>query len=589
MTRRLPRLGPAADAAADLARAFAELMVQLHQEAGGAPAAEAAVAQAAQLASLAASAGAACCWLDAADAPPDRALLRQSPVLAAAGPGAAAPLVLDVAGRLYLQRYYDDELRLAQRLRALDGLAGLTPAQLAAACGQLDARWGTTGGAQRLAAATILARRLAIVSGGPGTGKTTTVARALAVLLALEPGLRVALAAPTGKAAARLLETLRVQLAGLAPPERLPQEAHTLHRLLGLRPGGATPRFHAQRRLPYDLVVVDEASMLDLALAARLLDAMPEGARLVLLGDKDQLTAVETGAVFADLCAERGASAPAAAALAALAGADVVRRAGPADAAGLADAVVWLERSYRFDPAGGIGRLAACINAGDAPGALAALAAGGAGLAWHDAAPDAEALAGPLLEGYAAFRAALAGGAAPAQVLAAFARHRVLCALREGPQGSQRLNDALARRLRAAGAGPWFHGRPVIVTANDYALGLYNGDIGVTLADAQGVLQVHFNDAAGGLRTVAPARLADCETAFALTVHKAQGSEFEQVDVVLPGRDGPLLAREWLYTAVTRARAGLRLWGTAGLVQAAVQRRWRRASGLAERLQGRWG
>ncbi|MBC7945552.1 MAG: exodeoxyribonuclease V subunit alpha [Burkholderiales bacterium] len=670
MNARLPRLAPAAlagnqaadETADDLAQAFAQLMRDLHKQLGGAIADADTVARAAWHASRAASSGHSCIdvrdiaaakaaadcadvvvpqlraslTLDASAAGAWLAALAESPVVALAedrnaqstSPEAILktfrPLVLDHGGLLYLYRYWDYERRLAARLLAFDcaaqvGSDGARAELLRQLFGEAPAALGERNDApassahadqQRSAAATALTRRLCIISGGPGTGKTTTVVKFLAVALSLAPELRIALAAPTGKAAARMQESIRRQLADLRVADdvkcRLPSEAFTVHRLLGYRPGKVQFRHHRERPLNFDVVVVDEASMLDLALAAKLLDALPEHGRLILLGDKDQLASVETGAVFAEICAAREPN-----------GASDTHAPEPLEASskqtidsptrdhGLAGSVIRLTHSYRFSAAGGIGKLARCVNDGDAGAALAYLAASPAGLRWEEAVPKASALARTLIEGYQAYidairdairGDAIRGDAAPAAVLAAFERYRVLCAVREGEQGAVELNACIGEHFRAVlaqdrRASEWFPGRPVLVTRNDYVVKVFNGDVGVALPAPGGELLVHFPTSDRDTRTVAPARLPDCETAFAMTIHKAQGSEFDDIDIVLPIRDNRgdnrLLTRELLYTALTRARSQVRLWAPAEVVKAAIERRTRRYSGLALRLGNR--
>lgn len=514
-----------------------------------------------------------------------RAQLAASPLVATAG--GYAPLTLD-GDRLYLSRYHAYEARLAE---ALLGLATARPpvdeAQLGESLARLFARNTQSPDWQRLAAAQAVRRNLAVISGGPGTGKTTTVVRLLASLLEQPGGERLAigLAAPTGKAAARMAEAIRNAKADLpvsdAVKNLLPEEARTLHRLLGSHGDSPRVRHHAENPLPLDVLVVDEASMVDLALMAKLVDALPPGARLILLGDKDQLAAVEAGAVFAELCEGRGLDATAAAELERITGQPV-----PAETptSRLGDSVVLLTHSHRFAGDSGIGELARRINAGDARGTLALLREGRADLAWN-AGPLQAALLERLDAGYAPFISAARRGD-PTAAFAAFAEFRALTAQREGPWGVAGINEALEarikRRLGIASRERWYPGRAVMVRQNDYALGLFNGDVGICLPTPHG-LRVFF-EGEDGHRPFSPARLPSHDSAFAMTVHKSQGSEFREVLLVLPEQPSPLLSRSLFYTGITRARQRVEIWGLPQRLAEAVSTRAERAAGLAERL-----
>lgn len=523
----------------------------------------------------------------------DALAARQLPTdLAAAAPGLpwaagpASPLVLE-GQRLYLRRNWEAEQRIRAALEARLQRDGAAPDGLAAALAQLfppaaaDAPGALPVGApdwQKLACALATRKPLTLITGGPGTGKTTTVVRLLALLQdqAARQGrtLRVLLAAPTGKAAARLQESVAGALDALPAAFRLPAAppAQTLHRLLQIRPDA--PHLAAPE-LAADLVIVDEASMIDLDMMARLLDAVPLSASLVLLGDKDQLASVEAGAVMAQLC-EGAVAGNYDAAVAAWALAQTGADLGPWRGAGgaLAQQTVMLRHSRRFRDDSGIGQWARAVNAGDVEGVrrlwaqapahgaqgshpdavdrLHAAQASGplwAGLAvggWQDWLAQMRALQGQACEDAQALRA-----------LRAFARFQVLCALREGPWGVQTLNRQLAAGLGFP-TGGWHAGRPVMVTRNDYHLGLMNGDVGLCLAHARG-LRVAFADGQGGVRWVLPSRLDAVESVFAMTVHKSQGSEFDHVCLVLPDRPAPVLTRELLYTGITRARSRLTL------------------------------
>jgi exodeoxyribonuclease V alpha subunit len=539
-----------------------------------------------------------------------RAALLASGVVGTPEEPGAMPLILDADDRLYLHRYFDYERRLARRLAQATAAPPDPRAQSPELRGLLselfaanEARLGGAPDWQKLAAALALRGRLTIISGGPGTGKTTTVVNLLACLLELDPECRIALAAPTGKAAARMTEAIRLRATHLPPSlrERLPAESSTVHRLLRFMPGGGFGH-HAGNPLAIDALVVDEASMLDLSLGTQLLEAVPPSARIILLGDKDQLAAVESGAVFSELSVDPSLSPACVADLAALARtpAEAIRPPAAAQASTLRDAAVWLTHTFRFRPDSGVGRLAALVNAGDAASAHAWLAAGDdADVRWiPDTGSQPAAAMQPMADGYAPFVAALiAGPADVAAVTEALGSFRMLCALREGPRGVAALNAEMTHRVRAAlraagiaagldDASPWFPGRPVIVLANDYVLKLFNGDIGIALPDASGQLLVHFPDAAspGGFRAIAPVRLPLHETAFAMTVHKSQGSEFDGVLVVLPGERSRVLTRELLYTAITRARRRVVLAASAPVLEAAITASTQRHSGLLARL-----
>ncbi|MDG9930176.1 MULTISPECIES: exodeoxyribonuclease V subunit alpha [unclassified Pseudomonas] len=514
-----------------------------------------------------------------------RARLQGSALVA--GPGAFAPLILE-GQRLYLARYQAYEQQLAERLltRAADR-PEVDEAALSASLARLFAFNQQQPDWQRLAAAQAVRRRLAVISGGPGTGKTTTVVRLLAALLE-QPGgdrLAIGLAAPTGKAAARMAEAIRNAKADLplADPLKalLPEEARTLHRLLGSRGDSPAVRHDAARPLALDVLVVDEASMVDLALMAKLVDGLPPQARLILLGDKDQLAAVEAGAVFAELCEGRGFDAAAAAELRRITGQDV-----PVEAprSALGDAVVLLSHSHRFAADSGIGELARRINAGDATGTLDLLREGRADLSWR-AEPEQAALLDRLEQGYRPYLQAARQGD-PAEAFAAFNAFRALTAQREGPWGVSGLNEALEARIKRRWSLPererWYPGRAVMVRQNDYALGLFNGDIGICLASEYG-LRVHF-ESEDGFRAFAPARLPSHDSAFAMTVHKSQGSEFAEVLLVLPEGPSPLLTRALFYTGITRAKRKVEILGLPARLCDAVNTRAERAAGLAERL-----
>lgn len=598
-----------------LARALGNLLAHRHAQAGGDPAATEAVRACAQAVCMADAQGHAC-WPVSAGASADATAalieqLRRSPVVQTVMPS-LRPLVLDAQGRLYTQRYWQAECALAARWAQWQSDAPLVD-DLAQAAAVLD-RWfprpQAGRDAQRTAVALCLLRPAVVLSGGPGTGKTTTVVRLLAALTELAPALEVALVAPTGKAAARMQESVRQQLPALGLDAgalaRLPAQARTVHALLGIGVDGVRPRHDREHPLSADLVIVDEASMLGLMLAARLFDALKPGARVLLVGDHHQLASVESGIVLATLARSQRFSVPMAERLAAL-GAPVpaeavdARRASSADAVadvamaadaalGSRDAVIWLTRSHRFAAAGGIAQLAQAIHAGDGAAAVAAAHAEAARAEVHAmGAGDVADIVTAALAGYAPFVAVVRASRDHAEAFAAFERYRVLCALRVGARGSVALNAAIDMRLRTvldvATGAVWYHGRAVMITRNDALLGVFNGDIGLCWFTPGEGLRVHLRRADGQWRAIAPARLGACEDAYALTIHKAQGSEFEAIDVVLPDRPSRLVVRELIYTAVTRARSRLALWSSDEVLEQGVAVRTVRHSGLDARVR----
>ena len=516
---------------------------------------------------------------------------------------AVLPLVLDREDRLYLARYFDYERRLAAMLLARAD--ALPPAEAvdeedATHLSSVFAARGERADWQKLAVAMAIRNRLTIISGGPGTGKTTTVVNLLACLLGKEPKLRIALAAPTGKAAQRMQDAIRKRAGHLPEGLRalLPKEASTIHRLLGVIPDSCRFRHHADNPLALDVLIVDEASMLDLALATKLVAAVPEAARLIFLGDKDQLAAVEAGAVFGEISADPTLSGPCREQLARVSGlpVGVIQPPPVAGERSMADVVIWLTENYRFGQYSGIGRLALAINTRDEAAATRCLRGGAdkEGVRWVEDGGvrlGAESMAG-IAAGFNAYlQSVRAEGDNPSAVFAAWERFRILCAVRDSERGVQWLNEVMAttfrQRLRHAaddGHTPWYPGRPLMVIRNDYVLKLFNGDIGIVLPTPTG-LMAHFQGSGGTFRVLAPPRLPPHETAFAMTVHKAQGSEFEAVALVLPAHGSAVLSKELLYTAVTRARRSVTLYGSDSVLNEAIGRQTVRHSGLSARLR----
>jgi exodeoxyribonuclease V alpha subunit len=509
--------------------------------------------------------------------------------LTAVGPDGAADRPLRLIGTcLYLDRYWRHERAITADLLARAG--GPPPAVDATALADgLDRLFPSPPPSdptpdadgidpdaddQRRAAATAVERRFSVVAGGPGTGKTTTVARILALLheqaaATGAPPPRVALAAPTGKAAARLTEAVHAEAVDLDTDETIKAAlrattASTLHRLLGWRPGSRSRfRHDAANQLPHNVVIVDESSMVGLSMMAKLLDAVRPTARLVLVGDPRQLASVEAGAVLGDIVVSP------------LPGSTVLRRV------------------HRFG--GSIAIVAQAIEAGDGDAVVDALRNPGADdVNWLEIDDDADPTTAPALTAVraavvdtarAVVAAAEVGDAAGA--LEALRAVQVLCAHRRGPAGAARWRAEIERWLRSTipgyGAGPWYPGRPLMVTENDYALGVFNGDSGVVIDAGDGVLRAVF-ERRGEPLVVRPTRLAAIESLYAITIHKAQGSQFGHVVVRLPDPGSPVLTRELLYTAVTRAQHRLTVLGTEAAVRAAVARPVARASGLTAAL-----
>lgn len=532
------------------------------------------------------------------------ALLRESGVVGA--PGDFAPLILDNENRLYLYRFWAYERELANTLLALASshATDLDVARVKEALFRLfpdstgsDPDW------QKIAAAAALWSRFCVISGGPGTGKTTTVVKILALLLEQHggAGLRMALAAPTGKAAARLRESIRRAKGRLQEAtgvcEQIPDDVSTLHRLLGVVPGSSRFRHNAENPLPFNIVVIDEASMVALPLMAKLLQALPRSSRLILLGDRDQLASVEPGAVLGDI-SSTGSTPQYSAAfrgyLAEVTGCSLEEGGTAVAPPLLADSLVVLKKNYRFDSGSAIGIVSRAINEGNQAGVLAALRESMHGEVFLRELPSVSALTtaleGAVLDG---FREYLAHTDCAGKALAAFDQFRILCAVRGGGYGVSALNRAVERLLAShrliSPEAVWYCGRPVMIMVNDYVLRLFNGDVGIALPDPeqQGTLAVYFPAEDGGIRKISPLRLPRHETVFAMTVHKSQGSEFDRVLLVIPPTDSMVLTREILYTGITRAKSSVEVWCGEELLGAAVSRRVERRSGLRSILWGR--
>ncbi|TCC46151.1 exodeoxyribonuclease V subunit alpha [Kribbella pittospori] len=488
----------------------------------------------------------------------------------AASPLLAAPQPLRLEGsRLYFDRYWREEEQVEQDLRRRSAQPAPVIADEDALQAGLSRLFpGTSYDEQRIAAQTAARQWTTVLTGGPGTGKTTTVAALLALLAeqAEKAGQRrpwIALTAPTGKAAARLEEAVRDEMRHRLSDADIARlgnfHARTLHMLLGRHPDSST-RFRHNRgnRLPHDIVVVDETSMVSLTMMARLLEAVRPDARLVLVGDPDQLASIEAGAVLADLVEGLVAG-------------------GHAKAAEL-------RTSHRFGSE--IGELALAVRENRPDDVLAVLRRGGDRVTFIEDEDPREALRSALLPDALAIREAAEAGNADA-ALAALQRHRLLCAHRDGPWGVTYWNRTVERWITEETEDPlwdtWYVGRPILVTANDYGLGIYNGELGVTVRRSDGSLRVYIDSTRGRL-DFAPGRLGNVETLHAMTIHKAQGSQAAEVTVLLPGEDSRLLTRELFYTAVTRSQDQVRIVGAEAAVRLALDHRALRATGLRQRL-----
>jgi exodeoxyribonuclease V alpha subunit len=540
--------------------------------------------------------------------------LRSSPLVSVGEDGPADRPLRLIGSALYLDRYWRDEKAVATDLleRAAAGFRPASEDETTLA-ERLDRLFpDDVSGEQRWAAAAAVLRRLAIIAGGPGTGKTTTVARLIAAVVeeAYRSGTRpplIALSAPTGKAAARMAEAVHECATTLEAGEDVRQrllalDASTVHRLLQRRAGDAERfRYDRTTRLPHDIVIVDETSMLSLWLMARLTEAVRPDARLILVGDPEQLASVEAGAVLGDIVgpASNGLrmSESARATLVSATGMCQDVELPPEPSTAIGDGIVLLRANHRFG--GALSDLAAAIRSGDGDATVRALSSEDPSVEWLEVEAADEETA-PRIDPVRVlaidrarrlFEAARSGDGDTA--LQALGRFRLLCAHRRGPVGVGSWNPRVEEWLEAsidgfAADGEWYVGRPVIVTSNDYSLRLFNGDTGVVVAretERGPGVGVVFNRA-GSLVTVSPSRLADVDTVFAMTVHKAQGSEFDEVAVVLPEPSSRVLTRELLYTAVTRAKERLILVASETSVRAAVGRPIARASGLTERLWG---
>lgn len=515
------------------------------------------------------------------------------------------PLVL-FAGRLYLARYFGYEQQLAAHFKRLNQqqlqldearLSQLLADYFPATDNEID--W------QKIACALAATSSLCVLSGGPGTGKTTTVTRLLAILQSLYQNapLNIELVAPTGKAAARLSESIlsakhHLKHTSEAVKALIPEQAQTLHRLLGVKGLSNQFRHHKNNPLHLDLVIVDEASMIDLSLMAKLFDALPEHAKVVLLGDKDQLSAVECGNIMADLCADchlgelpiySQAKTEQLQRLCAIT--QPISR-GQASHFQLIDNIAFLQKSHRFDAQSGIGQLALAVNQGNVNQALRFYQQPAADLSFYPLQEGFySALLARVVSHYRHYLTLIAQGASATQVHEAFLSYQLLAAVREGAFGVKQLNQQIEQALVKAQlintSARFYSGMPIMISQNDYQLKLFNGDIGIVMADDSGELKAMFVDATGQVRAFFPSRLPRFDTVFAMTIHKSQGSEFTHTAMILP----PLqqvqqgINKQLVYTGITRAKQHFELIADKNVLAYAINNPIERGSGLYQQLQ----
>lgn len=499
-------------------------------------------------------------------------LLKSATVVSFPG-GHFRPLVLDATGRLYLYRYWHYEQELQRTILRKAG-AAFDNVDETILLDALERLFPSSGGResdrQKDATVVALRRQFCVLSGAPGTGKTSTVVRILALLREQKWGMkqRIAMAAPTGKAAARLKTSIsdikRTLDCSDEVKSAIPDDVVTIHRLLGTISGSSRFRHSASNPLPFDTVIIDEASMVALPLMSLLVTALKADARLILLGDHHQLASVEAGSVFGDICSAGSEN----------------------EASPLSNSMVLLEKNYRFHPGSGIAEISRAVNDGLEREAVSLLKRSrSSGVTWQELPAPEElqhALANKAVEGFHSYLDA----ASPAEALERFDRFRILCALRDGPYGVSGLNrtveNILARKALISPASTFYRGRPLMITVNNYAMRLFNGDTGILFPDPEngGSLRAFFFAPDGEIRSIAPERLPQHETAFAITIHKSQGSEFDRLLMLLPPIDSEILTRELIYTGITRAKESVEIWANEEVFCAAVKKQTKRSSGL---------
>jgi len=492
------------------------------------------------------------------------------------GEGDYNPLILTNEGLLYLYRYWQDEQAVAQAMRQrCQPIELVNSEQL-----QQDfIDWQSSHDGidwQKVAVFMALTRQFSVISGGPGTGKTTIVLRLLKMMYGQNPDLKIALAAPTGKAAARLQQAI-------SDSGNPSLEAKTLHRLLGITTNNDEGRYSKQRPLPIDVLIVDEASMIDISLMAKLMQALPDNARLILLGDSQQLASVESGAVLANLCDKTPQfSAEFVDQVQAFTGMSLISSYD--QTSNLNNSIVLLQHSYRFDERSDIGQLAKAVQTGDIQSVYSVIDEASSSL-WQQQLQPAN-IQQHVFGHYQVYFDAVSRHVQALDCLKLFEQYHVLCALKQGPQSVASVNELIERKLQKQGWKTYqsfYPGRPIMVVQNDYRQGLFNGDTGLVLYDEQGVLRACFM-VDNAVRWVNLSRLPAHETAYAMTIHKSQGSEFDNVSVLLPEEESALLNRELLYTAITRAKKQLTLMSTEAILAKTVSRQHQRETGLSALL-----
>lgn len=518
---------------------------------------------------------------------------------AVGSPGDYKPLILDNCDRLYMHKLWKYEHTLAEQLVERSGqqVEAIDKSLLRDGLKRLFVNSSETPDWQQVAAATSVSHKLSIISGGPGTGKTSTVVRILALILEQHQqigdnnALSIALAAPTGKAATRLQDAIVDAKEGLDVTQEIrdaiPENAHTIHQLMGARRYSSQFKHHADNPIPYDLLIVDEASMVDQALMSKLVEALSDDTRLILLGDKDQLASVEAGSVLGDICdIEQNAYSPKNADWLKSLSLDIPDNFVVDDPFSLTDNITLLTKSYRFASDSGIGKLSKSVNAGDADQAISIVGSNNEDVNFINI-DSQSALEAVLAEYIPAYFRDILNADTPREAVKMFNQFRILAAHRKGPWGIVNLNRITEGVLQSESLIPkylkWYPGMPVIINTNDYRLELFNGDTGVCLEDENGELKVFF-EKENKVYGIAPNRLTDYNTAYAMTVHKSQGSEFDEVLLVLPQNLSKVMNRELLYTAITRARTKITIAGKKETFKKGIQKKINRSSGLTDYL-----